>query len=160
MAPTEEWRTIPSHPDYQASSLGRIRSHRRKKTRLMSASPTGSYYLAVCLRTDNSRGKHTMNVHALVAEAFFGPRPEGLEVRHLNGDSRDNRAENLEYATHSENLRDRARHGTDPNRAKTRCPSDHVYDEANTYWRQSGARSCRACNRERARARAAGIEAA
>jgi hypothetical protein len=34
---------------------------------------------------------------------------------------------------------------------KTHCPQGHPYDEANTHWRRSGWRDCRACNRERAR---------
>lgn len=33
------------------------------------------------------------------------------------------------------------------------CPQGHIYDEANTYWRKDGGRSCRACAREKARGR-------
>jgi hypothetical protein len=162
----EEWLSIPSFPDYQASSLGRIRSHRRKNVRLMSASPCSDYgYLAVCLRADTPRGKKTVTVHSLVAEAFHGLRPDGLEVRHLNG--HDNRPENLEYGTHSENLRDKARHGTDHNARKTHCAKGHEFTPANTYRNKSGWRQCRACNRANVHAiyirnaqRAAGIRAA
>jgi len=45
-------------------------------------------------------------VHALVLLAVVGPRPEGLEIRHLNGIPSDNRVVNLEYATKSRNLLD------------------------------------------------------
>ena len=45
----------------------------------------------------NETGPHTVLVHRIVALAFLGPRPEGLEVSHLNGDDRDNRIENLCY---------------------------------------------------------------
>jgi HNH endonuclease len=38
--------------------------------------------------------------------AFVGPRPEGLEIRHLNGNPSDNRLTNLEYATRSRNVMD------------------------------------------------------
>jgi len=38
-------------------------------------------------------------VHALVAAAFIGPRPQGLEVNHKNGNRLDNRVSNLEYIT-------------------------------------------------------------
>jgi hypothetical protein len=36
-------------------------------------------------------------VHDVIAEAFLGPCPEGMEVRHSNGDLLDNRASNLAY---------------------------------------------------------------
>lgn len=36
-----------------------------------------------------------------------------MEVSHINGDRRDNRAENLVYETHRENLARRIEHGTD-----------------------------------------------
>lgn len=56
-------------------------------------------------------GKRRHLVHALVAEAFHGPRPVGMVVRHLNGDPSDNRPENLAYGTQAENLAERERHG-------------------------------------------------
>lgn len=48
----------------------------------------------------------TVGVHRLVAEAFLGPSPSpGHYVNHKNGVKWDNRAENLEWATPSENQR-------------------------------------------------------
>lgn len=44
-------------------------------------------------------------VHRLVAEAFLGQCPSGIEVNHKNGKRSDNRIENLEYVTRRENLR-------------------------------------------------------
>lgn len=35
--------------------------------------------------------------------AFIGPRPDGMAINHKNGMKLDNRAENLEYCTNSEN---------------------------------------------------------
>ena len=46
-----------------------------------------------------------VTVHCLVAYSFLGPRPEGFEIDHVNGDPSDNRACNLEYVTREENLR-------------------------------------------------------
>lgn len=46
-------------------------------------------------------------VHALVAEAFLGPRPEGALILHRNDDGFDNRAENLRYGDREENEQDR-----------------------------------------------------
>lgn len=51
-------------------------------------------------------------VHRLVCEAFYGSAPEGLlEVRHLDGDSLNNRPENLDWGTKEQNAADRSSHG-------------------------------------------------
>jgi hypothetical protein len=42
--------------------------------------------------------------HQLVLEAFVGPRPPGQEVNHKDGNPSNNRLENLEYVTKSENI--------------------------------------------------------
>ena len=44
-------------------------------------------------------------VHRLVAEAFHGDAPDGLDVCHLNHSRIDNRPENLKYGTRSENCK-------------------------------------------------------
>lgn len=51
-------------------------------------------------------------VATIVCETFHGPRPSGYEVSHLNGDSLDNRAENVAWKTRAENERDKVAHGT------------------------------------------------
>jgi len=43
-------------------------------------------------------------VHQLVAAAFIGKVPEGLECHHLNGVKTDNRARNLGYISHAANV--------------------------------------------------------
>lgn len=50
-------------------------------------------------------------IHQLVLMAFVGPRPEGMMCRHLNGDPKDNRLENLKWGTNRENTQDRIEHG-------------------------------------------------
>jgi hypothetical protein len=50
-------------------------------------------------------------VHQLVLEVFVGPRPKGLECRHLDGDSTNNAPTNLKWGTHKENMEDMVRHG-------------------------------------------------
>ena len=53
----------------------------------------------------NFQNKHC---HFLVAGAWYGPRPEGMVIDHLNGDILNWSADNLEYVTPEEN-RKRAR---------------------------------------------------
>jgi len=53
-----------------------------------------------------SCGGKTKYVHVLVAEAFLGPRPEGYQAHHKNGDRCDNRPENLTYVEAGEHIRE------------------------------------------------------
>lgn len=100
----EEWRPIDSTGGaYQASNLGRIRKADTLRIRSIPAQTTLTYH-RVCLKFGERW--RSENVHVLVAAAFLGPRPEGHEINHKNGNSLDNRAENLEYLT----KRDHSRH--------------------------------------------------
>lgn len=118
----EQWRPIPGFDGYEVSSLGRVRSYRRHggrgrellgtpRAKKVHAASTG--YLSVTLqKPDGNRcGKYT--VHTLVALAFLGPRPEGMQVAHADGNRLNARLDNLRYATADENAEDKRRHGTD-----------------------------------------------
>jgi DNA-binding CsgD family transcriptional regulator len=102
----EEWRKVVGFERfYSVSSLGRVRSdiqrNHRPHGRILSQSLKKTGYLQICL---SMNGKHFYyNVHTLVTEAFIGPRPADFQVNHLNGIKTDNRRENLEYVTRSEN---------------------------------------------------------
>lgn len=54
----------------------------------------------------------SLPVHVGVALAFFGVRPDGFQVRHYDGNKRNNRIENLVYGSPAENGADSARHGS------------------------------------------------
>jgi hypothetical protein len=43
-------------------------------------------------------------VHDLVADAFLGPKPNGADVNHIDGDKHNNVWTNLEYTTHAGNM--------------------------------------------------------
>lgn len=103
----ELWRDIPGYEGlYQASSFGRIRGMKRGKVLSPSAS---NGYLAVNI----CKGGKVVcrRVHTLVALAFIGPRPEGLQVRHLDCDKKNNKPSNLKYGTEYENYLDSYRAG-------------------------------------------------
>ena len=51
-------------------------------------------------------------MHILVLETFVGPRPEGMQCRHLDGDETNNHISNLCWGTVAENHRDKILHGT------------------------------------------------
>ena len=159
---TERWLPIPGYEGrYDVSDLGRVRSwypyHNTPVPRILKAHPAGGKYLAVGLHVGESQA--TRPIHKLVMLAFVGPRPEGLQVRHIDGDQLRNHLDNLTYGTQSENMQDRLRHGTDRNASKTHCPQNHAYDEANTRIDKHGWRGCRACDiiQDRARRRHLGV---
>ena len=84
---------------YEVSNLGRVRNaHTGLVLRLRKCR---SGYFDVLL---NYKGQEKrFYVHSLVATAFVEGWREGLEVNHKNGVKTDNRAENLEWVTSSEN---------------------------------------------------------
>lgn len=104
---TEAWKPVLDYEDfYEASNLGNIRRSHTKTGR-----PSGR----LC-RPANSRGysryvlsayaeTRTHSGHKLVWEAFNGRVPNGMQINHKNGVKNDNRLENLEVCTPSENTR-------------------------------------------------------
>lgn len=117
----EEWRPAPGHPDYDVSSLGRVRSRKRGRVRIMRPFTDKLGY--VRLQMDGEK----VSVHRAVAEAWHGPCPEGLEVDHINDISTDNRPENLQYITRAENVAKRAA------RLGNLCKRNHLLDGDNVY---------------------------
>jgi hypothetical protein len=111
----EEWKTIPQFPDYQASSLGRIRSVDRFLK-------DGRFRRGIILKPWQASGGYWQvslgqsfktSVHRLIAFAFHGfPPIDKNEVAHLNGNNQDNRPENLCWASKSENEAHKEIHGT------------------------------------------------
>ncbi len=101
-----EWREVQGMPSYYVCRDGRAGSYHRKP-RVLVGSSAGIGYRKVCHQTLPHR-----YIHQLVCEAFHGPRPDGLQVRHLNGIKTDNRASNLVWGTPAENHADKVRHGT------------------------------------------------
>lgn len=70
----------------------------------------GHGYMYVNVRVDG-RQQHRY-VHHLVCEAFHGPRPEGMEVAHNDGNTKNNAASNLRWDTPTNNHADKKAHGT------------------------------------------------
>lgn len=86
---------------YEISNLGRVKSFKYGKERIMKTpvSDNGYEILILC-----KNGVHyKKSVHRLVANAFV-PNPEfKREVNHIDGNKRNNSVTNLEWVTPSEN---------------------------------------------------------
>jgi hypothetical protein len=110
----ERWKTIPGWPRYEVSTTGLVRCansyHKSKNGKLLN-SKVDKFGYRVCDLWDSGTTKR-VRVHVLVMLAFVGPRPEGMDIRHLNGIRTDNRLHNLCYGTRSENVQDAIKHGT------------------------------------------------
>lgn len=153
MTEQEEWRPIAGFPGYSISSLGRVLStkrHHGTDRRYMRHTFHKAGYPQVSLVLPGG-GQKIRTIHSLIAEAFIGPRPEGQQVRHLDGDYANSQLSNLAYGTVAENAADALRHGTNPQVRKTHCPSGHGYTPKNTYIDGRGGRRCRTCAYERNR---------
>lgn len=104
---TEHWKSIKGYEGlYEVSDLGNVRSLSRGN--VLKPVQRAHGYLGVMLYGKGGhkkRGFKTFSVHRLVAEAFI-PNPDNLpEVNHLDEDKQNNRADNLEWATHIDNSR-------------------------------------------------------
>lgn len=106
----EIWKVIDgSNGNYEVSNLGRIKSLPRKQIAVPTRSCTfkekiliqqivSGYCIVFIMK------KH-LSVHRLAAMAFI-PNPENKRtVNHKDGNKLNNNIENLEWATHSENIR-------------------------------------------------------
>ena len=103
----EEWRDVVGYEGrYQVSSMGRVKSFKWNKERILKPSMDKDGYLLVTLCAGGK--PKTLKVHRLVCEAFHENLENRPEVNHINEDKTDNRACNLEWSTAKENCN----HGT------------------------------------------------
>lgn len=98
---SEVWKEIPGFEGiYQVSNSGIILSVKRNKYRKIRTDKFGYSIIGL-----NKGGKqYQFFVHRIVAEVFI-PNPDNLaEVNHIDGNKQNNRAENLEWCSHYENI--------------------------------------------------------
>lgn len=105
----EIWLPVVEFPEhYEVSNLGRFRrsapgSNATRVGRLLSLHRTRRGYLGVMFYVDGIR--HRRRASRVVAAAFIGAIPPDCVVNHINGIVTDNRVENLEICTQSQNVR-------------------------------------------------------
>lgn len=125
----EVWRPVPGYEGFcEVSNLGRVRSVTRMLSyvsggRQLSRAVNGrvlaqtvdkgpAAYGRLQVKLVGAGGAKTHLVHRIVALAFIGPCPDGMQVAHNDGNPANNEAGNLRYATPLENTRDKFAHGT------------------------------------------------
>lgn len=97
----EVWRAVVGYESlYEVSDSGRIRSLRRRGGIVAPSAETNGYLRVRFSGLRRSR----VAIHAVVAQAFLGPRPVGMQVNHKDGDKHNNAASNLEYVTPTGNM--------------------------------------------------------
>lgn len=104
----EIWKQVDSVDGlYEVSSEGRLRQcsgMSRRTGRVLKPQVRPNGYVQASVRFIDGSYKYPL-MHRLVAEAFIGPIPDSMQINHKNGDRSDNRVENLEIVTCSENNR-------------------------------------------------------
>jgi HNH endonuclease/NUMOD4 motif len=106
----EEWRPVVGYEGrYEVSNRGHVRriapdsmGRTMSLGRVLTQAKTAGY-MRVGLCVEGRQRSYL--VHRLVAAAFIGPCPLGQETNHLDGIKDNNKLENLEYVTKSENIR-------------------------------------------------------
>lgn len=100
----ENWKQIPIVPAYEVSDLGRVRRLKpgcaTRPGRIVRGFDKSDGYHRVLLAIEPNKYRLFVT-HRLVMAAFVGPST--LHVNHKNGVRNDNRLENLEYVTRSQN---------------------------------------------------------
>jgi hypothetical protein len=123
-----KWMPVPGYEHiYEVSDSGNIRSLDRLNSRgyklcgkVLHPTVGKNGYPFVTLTKNSCQKK--FYVHTVVMLAFQGPCPNGLEVRHLDGNRTNPKLNNLKYGTRIENMQDAILHGT--TRAKAVLRSD------------------------------------
>lgn len=99
----EIFKQIEGFEDYQISNLGRVKSFKKGREKILKNHTYKDHYPSVSLYKNNKL--ISKKVHQLVAIAFLNHKPCGfkLVINHKNNIRTDNRVENLEIVTQREN---------------------------------------------------------
>ena len=99
----EIWKDVIGFEFYQVSNLGRVKSNRFKKEKILKSAIGNHGYLLVSIYKDKKRYSRT--VHQIVAESFLNHKPCGSKVvvDHIDNNRLNNIVENLRLVSTREN---------------------------------------------------------
>ena len=92
-------KPIPNYPNYSVTEDGKIINNKFNRELKPILGNTGYYQISL----SNKGESRNLTIHRLVANAYLSNDENKREVNHINGIKTDNRLENLEWATSSEN---------------------------------------------------------
>lgn len=115
----EYWKPIPGYEDYEVSNLGRVRSLKYGKIRILKPGKTKGYLHVILYKNCTSKW---FKVHRLVAMAFI-PNPDNLPmINHKDENPGNNAVSNLEWCDASYNNS----YGTLPERQSQKQLNDPI----------------------------------
>ena len=109
----EQWKEWPQDPRIKVSNKGNVFSHKRGVRYPLKVRHNNYGYQMVSVGHASSQ-----SVHRMVADKWIDNPNQYKEVNHINGNKDDNRVENLEWTTRSENMRHAFRTGLKKGYAK------------------------------------------
>jgi len=106
-------KNIVGFDGYSLTEDGRVYSEKRKCFLKPWKNKNTNYHCVGLSKKNGSYAKNTKKLlHIAMMEAFVGPRPEGLQIAHLDGNKSNNHISNLKYVTVKENNEHKHIHGT------------------------------------------------
>lgn len=102
--PGEKWLPVDERGRYYISSLGRVKSYKGRKAKILKPYYNQRGYQRVDILLET---RHTYLVHQLVAQAFLvNDDPQNKDtIDHIDGNKNNNSATNLRYLSRADNVR-------------------------------------------------------
>lgn len=102
----EIWKSVKGYENlYEISNYGRVKSLKRQGTHehILKQFDNSNGYMIVSLSKDNVQ--KTFPVHKLVANTFMNNTDSLRDINHIDGNKKNNYIDNLEFCSHSYNMK-------------------------------------------------------